>query len=87
MSAHCTVYSSEELAGAIDQFVFIKQGRKLQDAQAEKLTRLPVEKFTINPISSRASLTVRFTVKSGDPPGAGKIWENRFCTEKMDQQD
>ena len=22
---------------------------------------------------SRASLTVRFTVKSGDPPGAGKI--------------
>ena len=43
MSAHCTVYSSEELAGAIDQFVFIKQGRKLQDAQAEKLTRLPAE--------------------------------------------
>ena len=38
-------------------------------------------------LSSRASLTVRFTVKSGDPPGAGKIWENRFCTEKMDQQD
>ena len=26
---------------------------------------------------SRASLTVRFTVKSGDPPGAGKIWEVR----------
>ena len=25
---------------------------------------------------SRASLTVRFTVKNGDPPGAGKIWEN-----------
>ena len=32
---------------------------------------------------SRASLTVRFTVKNGDPPGAGKIWENRFCTGKM----
>ena len=31
---------------------------------------------------SRASLTVRFTVKSGDPPGAGKIWENRFCPKK-----
>ena len=31
---------------------------------------------------SRASLTVRFTVKSGDPPGAGKIWENRFWTKK-----
>ena len=27
-------------------------------------------------------MTVRFTVKSGDPPGAGKIWENRFCPKK-----
>ena len=36
--------------------------------------------------TSRASLTVRFTVKSGDPSGAGKIWENQFCSEKMDQQ-
>ena len=27
---------------------------------------------------------MRFTVKSGDPSGAGKIWENQFCTEKMD---
>ena len=24
-------------------------------------------------------------VKSGDPPGAGKIWENRFFTGKIDQ--
>ena len=32
---------------------------------------------------SRASLTVRITVKNGDPSGAGKIWENRFCTGKM----
>ena len=34
--------------------------------------------------SSRASLTVRITVKSGDPPGAGKIWENQFFTGKAD---
>ena len=34
--------------------------------------------------ASRASLTVRITVKNGDPSGAGKIWENRFCTGKMD---
>ena len=33
---------------------------------------------------SRASLTVRITVKSGDPPGAGKIWENQFFTGKAD---
>ena len=32
---------------------------------------------------SRASLTVRITVKNGDPSGDGKIWENRFCTGKM----
>ena len=36
--------------------------------------------------SSRASLTVRFTVKNGDPPEHGKIWENRFFTGKMDHQ-
>ena len=33
--------------------------------------------------SSRASLTMIFTVKSGDPPKAGKIWENRFFTMKI----
>ena len=33
---------------------------------------------------SRASLTVRITVKNGDPSGAGKIWENGFFTGKMD---
>ena len=33
--------------------------------------------------NSRASLTVRITVKNGDPSEAGKIWENRFCTGKM----
>ena len=33
---------------------------------------------------SRASLTVRITVKNGNPPGAGKIWENRFFTGTMD---
>ena len=27
-----------------------------------------------------------FTAKNGDPPGAGKIWENRFLTGKMGQQ-
>ena len=37
-------------------------------------------------VDSRASLTVKFTVKSGDPPGAGKIWENRFFTGKIDQK-
>ena len=35
-------------------------------------------------LNSRASLTVRITVKSGDPPGAGKIWENQFFTGKAD---
>ena len=35
-------------------------------------------------IHSRASLTVRITVKNGNPPGTGKIWENRFFTGKMD---
>ena len=35
-------------------------------------------------LTSRASLTVRITVKNGDPSGAGKIWENRFFTGKMD---
>ena len=35
---------------------------------------------------SRACLTVRFTVKNGDPPEHGKIWENRFFTGKMDHQ-
>ena len=35
-------------------------------------------------VDSRASLTVRITVKNGDPSGAGKIWENRFFTGKMD---
>ena len=35
-------------------------------------------------VTSRASLTVRITVKNGDPPGAGKIWEKRFFTVKMD---
>ena len=35
--------------------------------------------------ASRASLTVmRITVKNGNPPGTGKIWENRFFTGKMD---
>ena len=34
--------------------------------------------------TSRASLTVRITVKNGNPPGTGKIWENRFFTGKMD---
>ena len=34
--------------------------------------------------TSRASLTVRITVKNGDPSGDGKIWENRFFTGKMD---
>ena len=34
--------------------------------------------------ASRASLTVRITVKNGDPSGAGKIWENRFFTGKME---
>ena len=33
---------------------------------------------------SRASLTVRITVKNGNPPETGKIWENRFFTGKMD---
>ena len=33
--------------------------------------------------SSRACLAVRFTAKNGDPPGAGKIWENWFYTGKM----
>ena len=35
---------------------------------------------------SRASLTVMFTVKSGNPPKAGKIWENRFFTMKISRQ-
>ena len=35
--------------------------------------------------SSRANLTVRITLKNGDPSGAGKIWENQFFTGKMDQ--
>ena len=35
-------------------------------------------------LTSRASLTVRITVKNGDPSGARKIWENRFFTWKMD---
>ena len=34
--------------------------------------------------TSRASLTVRITIKNSDPSGAGKIWENRFFTGKMD---
>ena len=29
-------------------------------------------------------MTVRFTVKNGDPSGAEKIWENRFCSKQMD---
>ena len=37
-------------------------------------------------LPSRACLAVRFTAKNGDPPGAGKIWENRFLTGKMGQQ-
>ena len=36
--------------------------------------------------TSRASLTVRITVKNGDHAEAGKIWENRFFTGKMDQR-
>ena len=32
---------------------------------------------------SRASLTVRITVKNGDSPGNGKIWEIQFFTVKM----
>ena len=43
------------------------------------------EKEILRSSPSRASLTVRFTVKNGDPPGAGKIWENRFFTVKIDQ--
>ena len=34
---------------------------------------------------SRASLTVIFTVKSGNPPEAGKIWENQFFAMKTGQ--
>ena len=33
--------------------------------------------------SRRASLSVRITDKNGDHAEAGKIWENRFCTEKL----
>ena len=41
-----------------------------------------LEKYLSPP--SRASLTVRITVKNGDPSRARKIWENRFFTWKMD---
>ena len=33
---------------------------------------------------SRACLAERFSAKNGDPPEAGKFWENRFFTGKMD---
>ena len=35
---------------------------------------------------SRASLTVIFTVKNGDPSEAGKIWNNQFFTGKVDSE-
>ena len=34
--------------------------------------------------TSRACLAERFSAKNGDPPEAGKFWENRFFTGKMD---
>ena len=37
-------------------------------------------------LPSRACLAVRFTAKNGDHAEAGKIWENRFYTEKMGRQ-
>ena len=42
--------------------------------------------FLITTIPSRACLTVRFTVKNGDPPGAGKIQKNWIFTGKIDYQ-
>ena len=48
-----------------------------------KRTRQPLLSSN-SPRLSRASLTVRITVKNGNPPGTGKIWENQFFTGKMD---
>ena len=39
-----------------------------------------------DPGTSRACLAERFSAKNGDPPEAGKFWENRFFTGKMDHQ-
>ena len=45
----------------------------------------PLNLHSPNPQStSRACLAERFSAKNGDPPEAGKFWENRFFTGKMD---
>ena len=31
-------------------------------------------------------MTVRITVKNGDPSEAGKIWKNQFFTGKVDSE-
>ena len=45
-------------------------------ARYKLVQRIPSSEEVDWGVFSRASLTVRFTVKNGDPPGAGKIWEN-----------
>ena len=46
----------------------------------QDFARLP--NFPLSSLS-RASLTVRFTVKSGDPPGAGKIWDLSYAITQL----
>ena len=41
-------------------------------------------KYALSPKGSRACLAERFSAKNGDPPEAGKFWENQFFTGKMD---
>ena len=67
----------------------------MADPLADRITYLltnPVSDTTtdpmidpiIDPKTSRACLAERFSAKNGDPPEAGKFWENRFFTGKMD---
>ena len=65
----------------------MKEGKNLSKFEEITLHHNPLFALPLNAYSqvkvSRASLTVRITVKNGDPSGAGKIWENRFFTGKM----
>ena len=60
-------------------FLWVQAILKAQEACKVKLSCF---KGIVDP-TCRACLAVRFTAKNGDPPGAGKIWENRFYTGKM----
>ena len=44
-------------------------------------------KYALSPKGSPACLAERFSAKNGDPPGAGKFWDNRLFTGKMDHYD